>query len=333
MATHATDPRGVPELRAAIADHLIRFRGLNCGAERVVVFNSSQTALLVIALLLVAPGQCVAMEDPGYPGARAAFAIAGADVRPVAVDQSGLRVQDLDQDGNDVRLVYVTPSHQYPTGVALDEARRKALLEWGERDGRWIVEDDYDGDFRYSGASMLAMQGRTRHQRTLYVGTFSKAMFPSLRLAYAVLPEPLIAPATMLRAQIDGFSPAGNQLAMARFMADGAFDAHLRRTREAYRRRRVLLRAALQPIVSLGWALGPADAGLHQTVVEPIPGAARQAVALAPRHDLALARVGQYAHGAWNGPDALFLRYGALRDEQIVDGAARLCRMLAKRAP
>ncbi|HSP17207.1 MAG TPA: PLP-dependent aminotransferase family protein [Thermoanaerobaculia bacterium] len=223
------DPRGLPELRAALARYLAQFRGLRCSASQVIVFSSAQQALYALALLLLDPGDGVWIEDPCYLGARAAFGITGANMTPVPVDDQGLIVDAGIRRARRARLAYVTPPHQYPTGVALSLDRRIALLDWASRNDSWIVEDDYDGQFRYEGQPLTPLYSLDPHGRVLYIGTLNKAMFVSLRLAYAVVPEDLVEPLANVRTQLDGFTPAVSQMAMTLFMEEGHFSSHLRR--------------------------------------------------------------------------------------------------------
>lgn len=194
------DPQGYFPLREAIAGYVSQTRGVNCDAQQVVVLTSSQQALQLIATLLLDSGDKVWMEDPGYRGARNAFSSVGAELVPVKVDDAGLMP---DEHLPAPRLIYLTPSHQYPTGVALSLPRRLELLALAQRQRAWIIEDDYDSEFHYDGQPMPAMQGLDRHGNVLYLGTFSKALFPSLRLAYLVLPPALVEPFTTARTVYD----------------------------------------------------------------------------------------------------------------------------------
>lgn len=182
------DPQGYLPLREAIAGYVSQSRGVNCDERQVVVLTSSQQALQLIATLLLDNGDKVWMEEPGYRGARNAFSSAGAELVAVNVDEVGMRP---DEQLPAPRLIYLTPSHQYPTGVALSLARRLELLALAQRQRAWIIEDDYDSEFHYDGQPMPAMQGLDRHGNVLYLGTFSKALFPSLRLAYLIVPPML----------------------------------------------------------------------------------------------------------------------------------------------
>lgn len=321
------DPAGYGPLREAVAGYLTTSRGVVCSPRQVVVLTSSQQALDLAAALLLDPGDAAWLEEPGYPGARAALLAHDARVVPVPVDDDGLDVSEGVRRAPEARLVYVTPSHQYPLGTTLRLERRLALLDWARRQGAWIVEDDYDSEFRYKGRSLAAIQGIDEDARVLYVGTFSKSLFPALRLAYAVLPEDLVEPFVTARGSIDGFPPTLTQRAVADFFADGHFGVHLRRMRELYRERRDALVEAAGRWLDGTVRLGPTEAGLHAVLHLP-PGADDRAVAArAARHGVEALPLSIFRHDGPSGP-GLFLGYGALPPEQIEAGIRALARAL-----
>lgn len=233
---------GLGRLRQAVASYLATYRGVQCEADQVLILTSSQQALDLAARVLLDPGDGVAMENPGYRGAATAFAAAGAQLQPIDVDAHGMVVDTLAALATPPRLAYVTPSHQYPLGGTLTHQRRAALLSWADAAGAYVIEDDYDGDFRYQGQAVPSLQGMDRQGRVLYVGTFSKTMFPSIRLAYLVLPAPLVEAFTVARSVVDGHTSQVLQGAMARFMADGHYAAHMRSMRSLYGARLDVLR-------------------------------------------------------------------------------------------
>lgn len=209
------------------------------------------------------PGDRAWLEEPGYLGARSALKAAGAEIVPVPVDDQGLDVDAGRARAASARLVYVTPSHQYPSGVTMSLERRLALLHWAERASAWIVEDDYDAEYRYEGRPVAAIQGLDPAGRVLYVGTFSKTLFPSIRFAYVVLPMHLVSAFANARALMDGHTPQLTQAALADFIVEGHFGAHLRRMRALYRERRDTLVRAVEDELVPWLRLGPADGGLH----------------------------------------------------------------------
>jgi GntR family transcriptional regulator/MocR family aminotransferase len=261
----AGEPAGFRPLREAIATHLGTARGVRCEWRQVLVLSSTQQALDLCARLLLDEGDGVWLEEPGYLGARAAFESAGARVYPVPVDAEGLRVEVGVGRAPRARLAYVTPSHQYPLGVTLGLPRRLALLEWARASSAWVFEDDYDSEFRYATRPLAAIQGLDVAGRVLYSGTFNKAMFPSLRLAFLVVPEALVDAFTAARAATDGHAPVLSQAAMAHFMEAGHYAAHLRQMRLAYAERRDALLDALRREAEGLLRPGAAEAGMHVT--------------------------------------------------------------------
>ncbi|MDG1581768.1 PLP-dependent aminotransferase family protein [Pseudomonas sp. GOM6] len=256
------DPAGDMQLRELIAAYLRNSRGLHCDPAQIVVTCGAQQGISLCAQLLVQPGDRVAVENPGYRAAGHAFAVAGAALQGISVDGDGLDTTELERAGR-CRLVYVTPSHQYPTGVTLSLARRLELLDWAEREDAWIVEDDYDGEYRYNGTPLAPLAALDRQGRVLYVGTFCKIAFPALRLGYLVLP-PHLAEAFARRRAVDmRHSEIGTQAVMAEFIAAGHFQRHIRRMRSAARNRRDALLAGWPSAVPGCAPLPAVDAGLH----------------------------------------------------------------------
>jgi len=319
-ALNFTDPRGLPDLRAAIARYLAQFRGIRCDRRQVIVFNSAQQALQALAVLLLDSSEAVWVEDPCYLGARAAFELAGAKMIPVAVDDEGLRVDVGVRRAPRARLAYVTPSHQYPAGAVMSLERRVALLEWAARNASWAIEDDYDGEFRYEGQPLTALYSLDTRARVLYVGTLNKSMFVSLRLAYAVVPGELVEPLANIRTQLDGFTPAMRQMATALFLDEGHFSSHLRRMRAVYGAKRALLVQGLAPLAALGWTWPASAAGMHLLLRHARGGYVRDVAAASPL-DLALLSSYRVARPAGDG---LFLRFGALDTASLREGTASL---------
>lgn len=258
---------GDDRLRAQIAQRLHGARGIQRGPEHIVITNGAQQALDLCARLLLDPGDRVVMEDPGYEGARATFQAAGADVLPVAVDRDGVDPSDLPTGDERVRLAYVTPSHQFPTGVILTAARRRALLAWARQHRAHVLEDDYDGDLRYSGIPVRALAGfDDNDQHVIYCGTFAKALFPSLRLAYLSLPPSLVEAATSAKWVLDRGSSLVLQRVVADLMATGEYDRHVQRLHRRYAARRAALVGALRQHLGAAVEISGDAAGLHLVV-------------------------------------------------------------------
>jgi GntR family transcriptional regulator/MocR family aminotransferase len=235
------DPAGYGPLRQALADYLRRSRAVSCDSSRIVVVNGSQQAFDLIARVLLDPGDGAVVEEPHYPGVTVPFAAAGARLLRVPVDAAGLDPARLPPAGERPRVAYVTPCHQFPTGVIMPVERRLALLAWAARTGAWVVEDDYVSEFRYEGRPLEALQSLDEG-RVIYVGTFSKTLFPALRVGYLVLPPPLVRPFVAAKWVADRFSAPLAQEALAELITSGQFERYLRRAgaRNARRRRALI---------------------------------------------------------------------------------------------
>ena len=250
---------GYQPLREAIAGYVSAARGARCRADQVLITAGAQQGLDLVARVLAGRGDVVWVEDPGYPAARGAFAAAGARVVPVGLDREGLRLPA--RPGAAPRLVYVTPSRQYPTGVTMSAARRLDLLRWAEAASVWIVEDDYDSEFRYASRPLNCLQGLDEAGRVIYVGTFSKTVFPGLRLGYLVLPPDLVESFGEVRAITDRQPPGIEQAVLADFITQGHFARHVRRMRSLYEERRDALLAAARESLE-GVTFADTDAGM-----------------------------------------------------------------------
>lgn len=315
-----TDPRGLPALRSALAHHLAQLRGVRCTADQILIFNSIHQALYLLALLLMNPGDTAWMEDPGYPGARAALELAGATIMDVPVDREGLQVAVGLRRAPHSRLAYVTPSHQFPTGIAMSLERRIALLNWAERNDAWVLEDDYDGEFGYVGQPLTPLYSLDRHARVLYLGTLSKSMFVSLRLAFAVVPEAMVEQLANIRTQSDAFSAPLAQLAMSRFMDEGHFSTHVRHMRDVYAAKCAVFAAGLAPLADRGWTWENNTVGVQIMLHH---ADAREVRRTAEASGLALHLLNSYRHRPAND-DGLLLRFGGLSLSAIRPGIERL---------
>jgi len=257
------DPTGDPRLRAAIADYLRAARGVVCAPEQVIVTAGAQHAVDLAARLLLKPGDKVWLEDPGYPNTWQALLAAGAEGCAVPVDRSGLVVSAGIATAADARACFVTPSHQFPLGVAMSMGRRLELVAWARAAGAWIVEDDYASEFRYAGQPLASLQGLDGGDRTIYVGTFNKSLFPGLRLGYLVAPPVLIDAFSGLRRLADRQPPTLTQAITLDFMESGQFAAHIRRRRLAYKVQRDALAEALQRRLGDVLDVDVPDQGMH----------------------------------------------------------------------
>jgi GntR family transcriptional regulator/MocR family aminotransferase len=262
-ALNYCSPLGDLRLRQALAAYLRTARAVRCEAEQIMVVSGSQQAIEIAARVLVDPGLPVWVEEPGYGGARDALAMAGTRLVPVPVDDEGLDVAAGTRVCRAARAVVVTPSHQYPLGATMSASRRLQLLDWAQTAGAWIIEDDYDSEYRYESQPIAALQGLDRDARVVYVGTFSKVLFPALRIGYLVVPPDLVARFAAVREAID-ICPAGLLAApLTEFISEGHFARHLRRTGQLYRERRTALVEALRRSFGARLQVVGAEAGIH----------------------------------------------------------------------
>ncbi|MGB7412595.1 MAG: PLP-dependent aminotransferase family protein, partial [Thermosynechococcaceae cyanobacterium] len=324
---YAIDPLGYYPLREQITQYLARARAVQCTPEQVVITNGSQQALNLILRLLIDPGDAVAMEEPGYLSARQLFSTQGANIFPVPVDKAGLKVSELTHQSA-IKLVHVTPSHQFPTGAILSLPRRLELLAWVQQRGALIIEDDYDSEYRYGGRPIPALQGLDQSGSVLYMGTFSKVLFPSLRIGYLVLPQRLVALFGRAKWLSDRQIPLLEQQTLTDFIKDGHLEPHIRRMRSLYNQRRQAIVSALKQQFGHRVTVMGEQAGIHimvqlqtslsdQAVVER---AAKVGVGLmsAQSHYLKPRRTGEFIFG-----------YAELSVANIELGIHRLAQALA----
>jgi GntR family transcriptional regulator/MocR family aminotransferase len=257
------DPAGEPLLRAAIADHLRASRGVVCDADQVFITDGTQSSLDLCVRAFADAGDTVWIENPGYGGALAACRAGGLQIAGIGVDADGIAPSADDWLLRPPRLIYTTPSHQYPTGVVLSLRRRLELIGAARAAGALIIEDDYDSEFRHDGPPLSAMQGLAPDSPVLYLGTFSKTMFPSLRIGFVVAPAALAGPLAQMRAQSAARGRVAEQLALAEFLHSGQFALHLRRMRRLYRQRRDALVAALERHLGSVASVHGGSAGMH----------------------------------------------------------------------
>jgi GntR family transcriptional regulator / MocR family aminotransferase len=317
------DAMGYLPFREAIAEYVNTFRGVRCDSSPILVTTGSQQALQISAQVLLDPKDQVLIEEPGYPGARVAFTSAGAQLVPVPVDDEGMVVSEITARSRHARVAYVTPSHQYPLGMTMSATRRMSLLKWAVRSGSWIIEDDYDSEFRFGSRPIASLQGLDMHGRVIYIGTFSKVLFPALRLGYVVVPKDLVPAFSAARDAADIFASPLYQAVLTDFICEGHFARHIRRMRMLYMdRRKALVNAIRNQMGDIIEVIG-AEAGMH--LVAMLPPAT---------DDVSVSK-----HAAQNGISAmslsscylkppkrggLILGYGGVNPRQIQDAINKL---------
>ncbi len=326
---YTTDPLGHRPLREAIARYLARSRAVQCAPNQVMITNGTQQALYLVMRLLLDPGDAIALEDPGYLSARQIFLTQGAKLLPVAVDKSGLVVKQLVKYSSEsIKLVYVTPSHQFPTGAILSLPRRLELLSWAQQTGALIIEDDYDSEYRYGAQPIPALQGLERSDSVLYIGTFSKVLFPSLRIGYLVLPQSLVSLFTRAKWLNDRHLPLLEQYVLADFIEEGHLERHLRQMRKLYEQRRQVLVQALNAHMGKRATILGEKAGIHLMVQlhtnledeQIVHRAAQVGVGMmsAQPHYLKAFRTGEFIFG-----------YSELTEQQLQEGIRRLAKVVS----
>jgi GntR family transcriptional regulator / MocR family aminotransferase len=314
--------RGEIELRKAIAAYLCDFRGANCHPDQIVVVGGMQQALLACALALINEGESAWIEDPGFLQARNVLAFVGAKLVPRPIDPEGLAIGKCSRQ-NSPRLIFVTPSHQFPFGVTMSLKRRKALIEFAESRDGYILEDDYNSEFRFDGPPLPCLQGLDNAGRVIYAGTMSKILYPSLRLGFLVAPPQLVDTLVKVRAVMDQHSPAIDQATLARFITEGFFLSHVKRVRELYAQRRVFFIEQFQKWLGDYFDLEVTPAGLHFIAW------------LRRREDLPLFMCAREQTGVWPRPLSFFcikaqldpafvFGFAAWSQAQIEQGLAKL---------
>ncbi|HEY6351474.1 MAG TPA: PLP-dependent aminotransferase family protein [Candidatus Angelobacter sp.] len=265
-ALHFTDPMGSANFRESIATYLRTARAVNCEPRQIMVVSGSQQALEISSRVLLDPGDPVWIEEPGYVLARHVLMLGGARLIPVPVDHEGLNVTVAMERCRNARVAYVTPSHQFPLGVTMSASRRLQLLEWAQKYGAWIIEDDYDSEYRYQDLPISSLQGLDNNSRVIYIGTFSKTLFPSLRLGYMVIPPDLVDRFLAVRHAMDVYPPHLYQAVLTDFIKEGHFSRHIRRTRMVYAEKRNALVEAIQNEFGSELQVVGSQAGMHVVV-------------------------------------------------------------------
>lgn len=257
------EAEGYPHLRQAVAVHFASSRGIHCDIEQIFITNGAQQALDLIVRVLLEKDDKIWIEDPCYREAYSIFYSNGANIIPVPINSEGFNLSEAESQNEPAKLVYITPSHQYPTGVTMSLARRLSLLEWARKNNSWIIEDDYNSEFRYAGRPLASLQNLDNFGRVIYVGTFSKTIFPALRLGCLIVPKNLVEIFKMARAICDWHSPIFEQAILADFIAEGHFARHLRRMRTIYEKRQYFLITEIEKELNGILKVSKSPSGMH----------------------------------------------------------------------
>jgi GntR family transcriptional regulator/MocR family aminotransferase len=314
---------GYRPLREEIAAYLAVARGVRCTADQVMIVAGIQSGLTLIANLLLDARDAIWVEDPGYLLARMALQAAGATLVPIPIDREGLIVAEGKARGPEARLAYVTPTHQFPLGVTMSYARRRELLQWAQQAGAWIIEDDYDSEYQYAGRPIPALQGLDDTGQVIYMGTFSKVLFPALRLGYVVVPPPLVDAFITAQRVMSFHPPVHEQLALTSFMAEGEFIRHIRRMRGLYEERRDCLLAYARQVLPENLQFAPRQSGLHVIGRLPEDTDEFELVRSANQQEITVYPLS----GFWIDPTVrrgLVLGFAAFREEEIKVGLQKL---------
>lgn len=325
------DPRGYAPLREAIAVYLGSSRGVNCSADSVVIVSGVQQGLDLIARLLIKPGEAVWVEDPGYFGAIAAFHQAGARIIPVPVDEDGLSVSQGEKLCRPAKAAYLTPAHQFPLGMAMPVERRIAVLKWARETGAFLMEDDYDSEYRFDGRPMPALQGLDKTGSVIFLGSFNKVLFPSLRLGYLVLPPALLDPLLALRLGVDLHPPSLDQAILCDFMTEGHLGRHIRRMRDMYASRLAALQHEARRYLAGLLDVSPIKAGLNTAGLLRNGMISQQAEAVAANHGIEALGLDRFTLKRRN-VEGLLLGFAAFDEREIRRGIVTLAGALEQGA-
>lgn len=329
---YTTDFQGYRPLRQVIARYLGRARAVQCDPEQIIMTNGTQQALDLVMRLLINPGDGIAIEDPGYLSARRVFLSHQAKLFPVPVDESGLIVEKLtDLASDSLRLVYVTPSHQFPTGAILSLARRLELLAWAQQTNALILEDDYDSEYRYGERPIPALQGLDRHHSVIYIGTFSKVLFPSLRMGYLVVPQPLVPLLAQAKWLSDRQLPTLEQQVLTEFIEAGHLESHIRKMRSHYDHLCQTLVQALKSQFGDRVDIFGETAGIHVMVKLHTPWSDAEVIERAAQVGVGIMSAQPHYFSPDDQGEFIF-GYGDLNEEQISAGIACLAQALGNRS-
>lgn len=322
------EPAGFYPLREAAAAYLKSARAVNCSPEQIIITTGAQHAFDLIGRVLLERGAEVLIENPCYLGAKQTFQSFEARLVPVQVDENGFNSSATLEKNQKARLAYVTPSHQFPLGVTMSLSRRLQLLEWAQKTESWIVEDDYDSEFRYAGRPLASLQGLDRNGRVLYIGTFSKTIFPALRLGCLVVPPDLVEVFAAVRALNSSHSPLVAQATLAEFISEGHFARHIRRMRRLYEERQEILISEAKRYLAGKLEIKKSISGMH--VIGWLNEGVKDTMAAEKAAGLGIktSAVSSYSLTKWEKPGGLVLGYTAIGEKQIIKGIRQLARVM-----
>jgi GntR family transcriptional regulator/MocR family aminotransferase len=320
--------KGYLPLREEVSKYLARARAVNIDADQIIVVNGSQQAIDLISRILIDKKDTIAIEEPSYIGAKKVFEIMGANLIPIPVDSSGLVLEKLKATGATApKLIYVTPSHQFPTGVVLSLPRRLELLSFAEETGTYILEDDYDSEYRYKGRPIPALAGLDKNESVIYIGTFSKVLFPALRLGYLVVPKHLVSIIEKAKWLADRHSPLLDQQVLADFIKEGYLERHVRKMRKIYEERRQCVMHALKKQFQDNVSILGDNAGINVLIRLKSKHSDTTIVEKARQQGVGIVQTKQFYLGK-NPKGEFLLNYGGLKEKDIQEGIARLAKII-----
>jgi GntR family transcriptional regulator / MocR family aminotransferase len=319
---------GYRPLREEIASYLRTYRAVNCNADQIIIVNGSQQGLDLIMRVLLKPDNVVWLEDPGYFGARASILFAGAKIYPCPLDTEGLSMEYASVKHPSPKLIYTTPSHQFPIGLTMSISRRIEILQYASKNNCWIIEDDYDSEFRYSGSPLPSLQGMDKNNCVIYLGTFSKVLFPGLRLGYLVLPDPqMLKVFVSAKSLMDRQSPTFEQIITSQFLKEGFFTKHIRKMRTLYKERQEFLIKEVEKELGNSLMLKSSEAGMHLIAWLPDKFDDMKVSRKARENNLIVYPISEYVLKFKQKP-SLLLGYTAFDKQKLKSGVQILKRIL-----
>ncbi|RST74383.1 PLP-dependent aminotransferase family protein [Siminovitchia acidinfaciens] len=317
------DKRGEIGLRSALSDYLRQARAVNCTAEQIVMSAGTQTTVRLLCQLIGTDGKKIAMEEPGYQGVRHVFQELGFEVVPIKLEDDGINLEELEKSG--AKVVYITPSHQYPLGMVMPITKRIKLLQWAEENGGLIIEDDYDGEFRYHGKPIPSLQGLDAHGNVIYAGTFSKSLMPAIRMSYFVLPTRLLDGYQKKMSVYDQTVSRLHQRSLQLFMESGEWQRHIRRMRKIYAKKHDLLLHTIKSVMGDNVEITGQNAGLHIAMQVNSAKSADELVQIAEEAGVKVySTTANWISDQEQGTPLILLGFGGLSEKQIIDGIEQL---------